>query len=171
MGGGAVIHIQAQTVLLLVLLGGALYAGLRGRRGRKRSPRRRFAWRGWWGSGPGACYRIRVRHPRTGRTVTGYVGQTRRAPQVRIDEHLLGGRSEAPKVWADTVVSWDLLWSGKCTQFGLNWRERWYIVSRRPLYNVQWNTHNARRIQPWRARRQRLQRSQAPMGRGRWCRW
>lgn len=148
-----------QVLLLASLLGAALYVGSRGKR-RKRRRRRR--WGRWWGRGPGTCYRIRVRHPRSGRVVTGYVGQTRRPVQVRIDEHLYGTATAAPKVWADTVVSWDVLWTGTCRQVTLNWRERWYIVSRRPLYNVQWNTHNGRRIEPSRARRQRARRAGAP---------
>lgn len=149
-------------VLLLVLLGGALWLGSRATKKKRRRVRglgRRVRRLGlWWGSAPGACYRLRVRHPRSGRVVNGYVGQTRRPVQVRIDEHLLGTATAAPKVWADTVVGWDVLWSGRCTQGGLDWRERWFIVTRRPLYNVQWNTGNRRRIEPSRAARQRARR-------------
>jgi len=164
-GGGAV---NGSQVLLLSLLGAGLYVGARGTWKRRRKRRSRFVLGRWLRRGPGTCYRFRVRHPRSGRVVNGYVGQTRRPVQVRIDEHLLGTATAAPKVWADTVVSWDVLWTGTCTQGGLNWRERWYIVSRRPLYNVQWNTANRRRILPSRAARQRIRRSQT--GRNGW-RW
>lgn len=157
-------------VLLLALLGIALYAGLRGRHHRKRRRHHR-SWGRWLARVPGTCYRIKVRHPRSGRVVTGYVGQTVRPVQVRIDEHLLGTVTAAPKVWADTVVSWDVLWSKRCTQGWLNWRERWYIVTRRPLYNIQWNTHNRRRIEPWRAQRQRVQRVGGGRRRATWLPW
>lgn len=98
---------------------------------------------------PGAVYRIRVR----GHLGAGYVGKTRQRPYTRrIDQH----RRTQP--WSDLIVSYDVLWSSpRCSDFHLWWREIYYILTRFPVYNVQWNRirWNPRRIPPYVAAAQR----------------
>lgn len=99
---------------------------------------------------PGTVYGLRVRDPRSGRVVIGYVGKTRRHWRTRIHEHLHGSADTPPKAWAPTVTEPFVLWhSPRCTAFGLWWREVWFIRTRRPLYNIQHNTRNRRRVPPW----------------------
>lgn len=107
------------------------------RRGRRVFPRRE----GW-------VYVFRARHPATGVLVRhGYIGKTRWL-KLRLAQHL--ERSD----WRDTVTEWDVLWySPDVTAFGLWWREVWYILTRMPLYNYQWNRLNPRRIPKYEQRR------------------
>jgi hypothetical protein len=110
---------------------------------------------------PGTIYRIRTAvRPfgsyRPGRNVTGYVGKTRKRPYTkRIAEH------RVTQPWSDLIVSHDVLWeSRRVTVFGLWWREIYYILTRFPVYNVQWNRirWNPRRIPPYVAVTQRGER-------------
>jgi hypothetical protein len=122
--------------------------------------------------GPGTIYAFKVEHPTKrrrslwrlilrmsghpmaepetrNRVAVGYVGKTVRPWEERIREHLLGSRSEPPKAWADTVVEYyQVFHSKRVTGIGLALREVWYIRSMRPLYNVQHNMGNHRRIKP-----------------------
>jgi len=89
----------------------------------------------------GWVYVWRVRHPVTGVAVRhGYIGKTRFL-KLRLNQHMERSR------WRDTATEWDVLWySSDVTAFGLWWREVWYILTRMPLYNYQWNRLNPRRI-------------------------
>lgn len=83
---------------------------------------------------------------------TGYIGKTRRFVTTRIAEH----RKTQP--WSDLIVSYDVLWSSsRVSNFGLWWREIYYILTRFPVYNVQWNRvrWNPRRVPPYVAVTQR----------------
>lgn len=98
---------------------------------------------------PGAVYRIMTRRPGAmtfARTRTGYIGKTRRFVTTRIQQH------RACQPWSDLIVSWDVLWeSRRVTAFGLWWREIYYILTRFPVYNYQWNRWNPRRVSKYRA--------------------
>lgn len=103
---------------------------------------------------PGTIYRIRTARRATvdpaflfGGARTGYVGKTRRRPYTkRIAEH----RRDQP--WSDLIVSHDVLWaSARVSDFGLWWREIYYIVTRMPVYNYQWNRWNPRRVRRYQA--------------------
>lgn len=149
-----------KVTVLGLLVTGLLYVGLR-KRPRRRA--RRHLWRSVWGrfgarTYHGTVYRIRVRSPHLGRPVTGYIGKTVRPVETRIREHLQGSPTTPAKPWADTVVGWDVLWTGKCSAAGLALREVWRIRTRWPLYNVQHNRPNPRRIPPHRAVIQRAAR-------------
>lgn len=111
---------------------------------------------------PGHLYAFTVRHPRTGRRVCGYVGKTRRDPRVRYEEHLGNGRyGDAAKPWTDTVTDWRVIYSSKrVSDIGLSLREQLHIRLRRPLYNIEYNGRNRRRVKPWEAKAQRLSRNQ-----------
>lgn len=107
----------------------------------------RVWWWGWWRRRPGSVYAIRVRNPRTGWIVRfGYIGKTRATVDHRVGQHLRGGYFGPAKWWAHTYVEHETLWSGYCTAPRLWWEEVWRIVLFLPLYNVQWNRHNPRRI-------------------------
>jgi hypothetical protein len=89
----------------------------------------------------GAIYRARVRKIGSGRIVCGYIGKTRQLPANRWRQH------EDTQPWADLVVGWDVIREWKrISTFGLWWREIYYIWTRFPLYNYQWNLHNPRRV-------------------------
>jgi hypothetical protein len=100
-------------------------------------------------------YTIPVQDPRTGAYETyGYIGQTARTwftGNVRTDlaARYLEHREEQP--WRDQIRSPYMLviWRGSCTQADLDRRERAAILAYRPLYNVEHNLRNPRRIKPW----------------------
>lgn len=134
----------------------------------------------FWTVVNGTLYGIRGRHPRGWRTVSAYGGKTTRRPWTeRLDEHLWGrGRYECvPKPWADTVPGWRpngtaqevidaggafVIWQGRTVPLLLSWGEIVFAIwLRRPLYNVQWNQANTRRIKPSVAREQRAKRDLA----------
>jgi len=81
----------------------------------------------------------------------GYVGKTTQRPYTRrIDQH----RKTQP--WSDLIVSHRILWqSTQVTAFGLWWREIYYILTRFPVYNYQWNRLNPRRVPVYRAAAER----------------
>jgi hypothetical protein len=111
----------------------------------KRSPFRRY---------PGTVYAIRTARRRAGPfgfdCHLGYVGKTRKRPYTkRINEH----RRTQP--WSDLIISHRVLWTGTCTDFHLWWLEIYYILTRFPVYNYQWNRWNPRRVPVYRARTQR----------------
>lgn len=79
-------------------------------------------------------------------TRTGYIGKTTQHVPRRIQQH------RATQPWSDLIVSWDVLWeSRRVTAFGLWWREIYYILTRFPVYNYQWNRWNPRRVPKYRA--------------------
>lgn len=98
---------------------------------------------------PGAIYRIRTAvrpWDLTTRSRTGYIGKTTQRVTARIQQH----RTSQP--WSDLITSWDVLWeSRRVTAFGLWWREIYYILTRFPVYNYQWNRWNPRRVPKYRA--------------------
>lgn len=114
---------------------------------------------------PGVIYGITVEYWSPTRLrwthALGYVGKTRQRVGNRIMQH----RQSQP--WADLIVDHRVLWqSAAVTAFGLWWREIWYIVTRFPVYNYQWNRLNPRRIPIYRARAERTARRYN----GRWTR-
>ncbi len=104
---------------------------------------------------PGVIYAIMTARPGSGlvltRTVLGYVGKTTQRPHTRrIDQH----RKSQP--WSDLIVSHRVLWSSESvTAFGLWWREIYYILTRFPVYNHQWNRLNPRHVPVYRAAAER----------------
>lgn len=135
-------------------------------------------WWNFWSRHTGALYGVRGTHPRWGRVVFVYGGKTFQRPwTARIEQHLWGGGrySSVPKPWADTVLGWrpngtveECIAAGgvflimeprKISPMGLWWREIVFAIwLRLPLYNVQWNLHNPRRVRPDVAREQRVKR-------------
>jgi hypothetical protein len=135
-------------------------------------------WWNFWGRIDGALYLLRGTHPRSGRVIRAYAGKTFQHPWTkRIDQHLWGrGRYGNPaQPWADTILGWTpggtvdqviaaggcrLVWHGRCSPFGLWWREILVIWVVRPKYNYQWNRGNRSRIEKYKATDQRAQRDQ-----------
>jgi hypothetical protein len=88
-----------------------------------------------------------VRHPVWRVRCVGYVGKTRQWPARRWAQH------EATQPWAHRIVEWRIVKEWRdISAIALWWAEVWRIVLRLPLYNIQWNRHNPRRIKPWKAR-------------------
>lgn len=77
----------------------------------------------------------------------GYIGQTVRDPYVRLAEH----REDKP--WAGWILGVNVLWTGTCTQAQLDDLERRAIETFKPLYNIDMNMNNPRRIKPWDVKR------------------
>lgn len=77
----------------------------------------------------------------------GYIGQTVRDPYVRLAEH------REDKEWAGWIVGVNVLWTGTCTQAQLDELERRAIETFKPLYNIDMNMNNPRRIKPWDVKR------------------
>lgn len=99
-----------------------------------------------------ALYRFWVRHPVTGLRALGYIGETARAPFVRLMEHI------QEKPWADTIIGWevdDRTFTGKEAVLAA---ERAAIHAEKPLYNIEENLGNRGRIPPWTAKEQRAAR-------------
>lgn len=115
---------------------------------------------------PGEVYAYRTRKPGAllglpllGRH-WGYVGQTRN-PKARHQEHLEGGGRYGcvPKDWADLEPRRYVLFRMRhCPQWVLDLVEVAVIRTFLPVYNVQHNRGNPRRIRPAVAHLQRLQR-------------
>lgn len=115
---------------------------------------------------PGEVYAYRTRKPGAvlGLPVLGrhfaYVGQTRN-PKARHREHLEGGGRYGcvPKDWADLDPKRYVLFRMRhCPQWVLDLAEWLMIQLLLPVYNVQHNRANPRRIRPEVAKRQRAQR-------------
>lgn len=96
---------------------------------------------------PGRVYAVNVIHPDRGVLVRyGYIGKTRQLVINRLRQHAVC------QPWWDTHVGYETLWeSQSCTALRLWWEEVWRIVVLFPLYNIQWNKLNPRRIKPWTA--------------------
>lgn len=120
---------------------------------------------------PGEVYAYRTRKPGAllglpliGRH-WGYVGQTRN-PKMRDREHLEGGGryGAAPKDWADLEPRRYVLFRLKhCPQWVLDLAEVVAIRLLLPVYNVQHNRGNPRRVKPAVARAQRRGREMTRM--------
>lgn len=108
----------------------------------------------------GYLYVFRGLHPVTGRACWVYAGQSRRmAGEIRRDEHMMGTGEDAPKVWSDTVTSWRVVVRfPPIPKAVLDLAEILLIRTFSPLYNVDYNTGNPRRILPAVAARQRAER-------------
>ena len=122
--------------------------------------------RRWWEHTSEEIYAYRTRRPSGRGTHWGYVGRTA-WPARRHQEHTVGGgkwRATA-KPWADLVVERRVMFRKKrrleITTHFLEWS---MIKLLMPVYNIQMNWKNPRRIPPWVAQRQRLQRSGAASG-------
>lgn len=104
-------------------------------------------------------YAIPVQDPRTGTYETyGYIGQTARSwftgnPRTDLAARYAEHFEEQP--WRDQIRSPYMLviWRGSCTQAELDRRERDAIRTFLPLYNIEHNMNNPRRIKPWEVRR------------------
>jgi hypothetical protein len=101
----------------------------------------------------GSVYAIRVRHPHTWKIIRfGYIGKTRRSVEVRIAEHA------ERQPWRHLIVDYEVLvrlvdHSRMRLRLRLWWAEVWRIMLFRPLFNIEWNRRNPRRIKPWDARK------------------
>lgn len=121
----------------------------------------------WFTRRWGFVYLARTWHPtsRLNRISCGYVGQSIRRIGVRWDEHehgyWWGGQWKPPQPWADTLVEWRIICQPK-RRLGLtlDFLEWLHIQLRIPLYNVEMNRSNPRRIRPETARAQRAWRDE-----------
>lgn len=107
-------------------------------------------------------YRFWVRHPVTGERTLGYIGETYRQPLTRLLEHLMD------QPWADTIIGWEVddeVFAGKAAVLAA---ERFTIETELPLYNVDHNRANPRRIPPPLAMKQRRARDAAKAAQERW---
>lgn len=110
-----------------------------------------------------ALYRIYVLDPHTNYTTVtlGYIGETAREPFVRLMEHLFGARGEPGKSWADTIVGWEVdlrVFGSKAEVLAA---EEAAVRAEQPLYNVEYNGDNPRRVPPWEQVEQRRARDAA----------
>jgi hypothetical protein len=121
-------------------------------------------WWNFWSRLNGTLYGIRAHHPENyNRPIFAYGGKTFQQPWTkRIEEHLWGRHyGNTPHAWVDTVYGYHpngdvtdviaaggayIIWHGRCSPFGLWWREILMIWTKRPYYNSIWNTGNRRRI-------------------------
>lgn len=104
-------------------------------------------------------YLVRTRKHASGRRENGYVGRSTHVP-IRIRQHLGLDRRHKPQPWSDLDPVWHTLWlpwwlSWKWVQAPLEWLAIKVLL---PRYNIQMNKRNPRRITPWQATQQRLQR-------------
>lgn len=101
-------------------------------------------------------YEFEVRDPHTSyRTTTcGYIGESGRQPFDRLLEHL------REKPWGDTIVGWRIIETHGRKRSVLA-AEATAVQARRPLYNIDLNGGNPRRIPPWVQVRQRAARDRA----------
>jgi hypothetical protein len=83
-----------------------------------------------------------------------YIGQTVRDPYVRLAEH------REDKLWSGWITGVQVLWTGTCTQAQLDDLEREAIERFRPLYNIDMNMRNDRRVKPWEVKPRRAVRTQ-----------
>lgn len=99
-------------------------------------------------------YAYDVTDLRTGEIAAqAYIGKTCRKLEKRDHEHRYGTDTVPAKVWASHIVGGIYpLWQADCGRFRAWYMEIWFIVTREPLFNVQWNKHNRHRIPPWTAR-------------------
>jgi hypothetical protein len=94
-------------------------------------------------------YAYDVQHPTSGVTIkNAYIGKTSSPLYYRDAQH------RADKVWAWAIRgAIHPIWEADCGRVRLWFMEVWFILTRRPAFNVQWNKHNRNRIPPWEASR------------------
>jgi hypothetical protein len=99
-------------------------------------------------------YAYDVTDLRTGQIAEqAYIGKTARPLQCRDREHREGRAGTPPKVWSGHIVGGIYpLWQADCGPFRAWYMEIWFIVTREPLFNVEWNKRNRHRIPPWTAK-------------------
>lgn len=109
---------------------------------------------------PGVVYAIVTRTPRVGLHL-GYVGQSRRLAEVRLEEH------RACQPWGDLIAHMVVIAEGMWTDTQLTKVEMHYIQHgvavaglphQRPTYNIDYNRDNPNRVLPWDAATARQQR-------------
>lgn len=87
---------------------------------------------------------------------SGYIGESLRPPMARMMEHYL-------KDWSDTIVGYRVL--GRYDSKGAALAaEEAFVRERQPIYNVEYNMANPRRIEPWKWREQALDRQRRGIG-------
>ncbi len=91
-----------------------------------------------------------------------YVGQTRQILAERHNQHMgttvVRGKPTTAQSWSDLYPEVRVVWQGKCPDIVLDFIEKYYIKTRKPLYNYIHNTKNARRIPKFQAVMQRQER-------------
>lgn len=81
-----------------------------------------------------------------------YIGKTVNMKR-RDHEHRYGAETVPPKVWAGHIYGGMYpLWQAECGRFRAWYMEIWFIITKEPLFNVEWNKRNPHRIPPWVAR-------------------
>ncbi len=117
---------------------------------------------GWWSVLPLLLLKCSGRH-------IAYVGQTG-SRSARDLEHIYGGGKfkALPKPWSDLKPRVYSLPSFHWWKWSREFTERFWIVLLLPVYNVQHNTKNPRRIKPWVAQRQRAVRDAGRRARKTW---
>lgn len=98
-------------------------------------------------------YAYDVRDLRTGEIAPqAYIGKTVNVKR-RDHEHRYGTETVPAKVWAPQIYGGIYpLWQANCGRFRAWFMEVWFIKTRQPLFNVDWNKGNRHRIPPWTAR-------------------
>jgi hypothetical protein len=86
---------------------------------------------------------------RTGKVAkAAYIGKSSSNLRYRNRQH------REKQVWAKHIVGdIQVLWSGDCTLLTLWHKEIFFILTMRPLFNVEWNKANGNRIPPWQAKK------------------
>lgn len=84
-----------------------------------------------------------------------YVGETGRMPFLRLLEHVYA------QPWSDTITGWRVLDEVYPDKAAVLRAEKAHVESVQPLYNVEWNIANPRRILPEEARRQAAERGKS----------
>lgn len=103
---------------------------------------------GKWGKRRRYVYCYDVVDLRTGELAeAAYIGKSSSDLRYRDAQH------RHSKVWAAQIKG-DIrtLYAGDCGRIRLWFLEVWFIVTRQPLFNVEWNRRNPHRIKPWTAR-------------------
>lgn len=127
-----------------------------------------------------ACvYAIPTRDEETGRSIVGYVGQSagvhRRDPETGLPLARLAEHKDT-QWWAHLIVHPEIwiVWEGSCTQAELDIQEiaaiRYGVFhpgyglgpAQRPVYNIDHNMDNPRRIPPWKVRERALKAGHIP---------
>jgi hypothetical protein len=119
---------------------------------------------GWWSLLPVLLFELNGRH-------IAYVGQTNNRSR-RDVEHIFGSvkYGTKPKPWSDLQPRAFSLPSFHWWKWSRELSEKLWIWLLLPVYNVQWNTLNPRRITPHRAEQHRKVRDGARRARKIWVR-
>jgi len=102
----------------------------------------------------GIIYAYSTQDPISGKVIEwSYVGQTRRELQVRHREHIL------KQPWSDLDPQVRVIKEFKsCYPWFLNLAEKYYIKTKKPIYNQEYNFRNKHRIPLLVAKQQRRRR-------------